>query len=175
MTSTTLTAEDPTGEQMLGTLAPRNFEDFYRARREQVFRGLALTLRDQHLAADATDEAMARAYQHWRSVSGYNNPEGWVYRVGLNWARSRMRKTTREVKGFRIDGQAAPEVLPADPDLAAALAELPVQQRAVVVLRFYFDWSTEQVAKALGVPRGTVKSRLSRALERLETHVEVSR
>ena len=59
--------------------------------------------------------------------------------------------------------------------LAAALEELPVQQRAVVVLRFYFDWSTEQVAKALGVPNGTVKSRLSRALERLESHVEVSR
>lgn len=173
MTSTTLTAED--SEQLLGTLAPRDFEDFYRARREQVFRGLALTLRDRDLAADATDEAMARAYQHWRTVSSYNNPEGWTYRVGLNWARSRMRKSKREVHGFRLDAKAAPEVSPPDPSLAAALEQLPLQQRAVVVLRFYFDWSTEQVAKALGVPKGTVKSRLSRALERLETHVEVSR
>lgn len=175
MTSTALSTEEPTGEQLLGTLAPREFEDFYRARREQVFRGLALTLRDRDLAADATDEAMARAYQHWRSVSGYNNPEGWTYRVGLNWARSRMRRTKREVRGFRIDDQAASEIVPADPSLAAALAQLPLQQRAVVVLRFYYDWSTEQVAKALGVPKGTVKSRLSRALERLESHVEVSR
>ena len=173
MTSTTLTAEEP--EQLLGTLAPREFEDFYRARREQVFRGLALTLRDRDLAADATDEAMARAYQHWRTVSSYNNPEGWTYRVGLNWARSRMRKTKREVRGFRLDATPAPEVKPADPNLAAALEHLPLQQRAVVVLRFYYDWSTEQVAKALGVPNGTVKSRLSRALERLETDVEVSR
>ena len=170
-----MTTEEPTAEQVIGTLAPRQFEDFYRSRREQVFRGLALTLRDRDLAADATDEAMARAYQHWRSVSGYNNPEGWVYRVGLNWARSRMRRTKREVRGFRLEESPAAEIAPADPMLAAALEGLPVEQRAVVVLRCYFDWSTEQVAKALGVPKGTVKSRLSRALEALESHVEVSR
>jgi RNA polymerase sigma-70 factor (ECF subfamily) len=170
-----VTTEEPTAEQVIGTLAPRQFEDFYRSRREQVFRGLALTLRDRDLAADATDEAMARAYQHWRSVSGYNNPEGWVYRVGLNWARSRMRRTKREVRGFRLEDRPAAELAPADPSLASALEQLPVQQRAVVVLRCYFDWSTEQVAKALGVPKGTVKSRLSRALEALESHVEVSR
>jgi len=162
-------------EPVVGTLAPRDFEDFYRARRVQVFRGLTLTLRDRDLAADATDEAMARVYQHWRSVSKYNNPEGWAYRVGLNWARSRMRRARREVRGFRLEDRPAPDPAVADPTIAAALEELPLQQRSVVVLRFYFDWSTEQVAKALGVPHGTVKSRLSRALERLENHVEVSR
>ena len=52
MTATAVTAEDPTAEQLLGTLAPREFEDFYRTRREQVFRGLALTLRDRDLAAE---------------------------------------------------------------------------------------------------------------------------
>jgi RNA polymerase sigma-70 factor (ECF subfamily) len=170
-----VTTEEPTAERIIGTLAPRDFEDFYRSRREQVFRGLTLTLRDRDLAADATDEAMARAYQHWRSVRSYSNPEGWVYRVGLNWARSRMRRTGREVRGFRLEDRPAPEFTPADPAMAAALEELPLQQRSVVVLRFYFDWSTERVAKALGVPHGTVKSRLSRALERLESHVEVSR
>jgi len=170
-----VTAEEPTAEQVIGTLAPREFEDFYRSRREQVFRGLTLTLRDRDLAADATDEAMARAYQRWRSVRNYNNPEGWVYRVGLNWARSRLRRTNREVRGFRLVDRSAEELAPADPTLAAALEDLPLQQRAVVVLRFYFDWSTEQVAKALGVPNGVVKSRLSRALERLESHVEVTR
>jgi RNA polymerase sigma-70 factor (ECF subfamily) len=172
MTSTAVTAEDTAAT--VGTLAPRDFEDFYRSRREQVFRGLTLTLRDQDLATDATDEAMARAYQHWRIVSSYNNPEGWAYRVGLNWARSRMRRRTREVRGFRLEDRPGREFVPADPAIAAALSELPLQQRAVVVLRFYFDWSTEQVAKALGVPAGTVKSRLARALERLESHAEVS-
>lgn len=155
-------------------LAPSQFEDFYRNRREQVFRGLALTLRDRDLAADATDEAMARAYQHWRSVKSYANPEGWAYRVGLNWARSRMRRSKREVSGFRIEDHAGPEVAPSDPNIAEALSVLPLNQRAVVVLRFYFDWSTEQVAKSLGIPNGTVKSRLSRALARLEQAPELT-
>ena len=172
MTSTAVTADEPNAT--IGTLAPREFEDFYRSRRDQVFRGLTLTLRDRDLAADATDEAMARAYQHWRSVSTYNNPEGWAYRVGLNWARSRMRRRKREVRGFRLEERPGHEVVPADPALAAALAQLPLQQRAVVVLRFYYDWSTEQVAKSLGIPTGTVKSRLARALERLESNAEVS-
>lgn len=170
MTTTAVTAE----QTSIGTLSPREFEDFYRARREQVFRGLTLTLRDRDLAADATDEAMARAYQHWRTVSGYANPEGWAYRVGLNWARSRMRKRTREVRGFRLEDRPGAELTPTDPALTEALADLPIQQRAVVVLRFYFDWSTDQVAKALGIPSGTVKSRLARALERLESTVEVA-
>ncbi len=172
---TVVTAEESTAEHAAGVLGPRDFEDFYRSRHEQVFRGLTLTLRDRDLAADATDEAMARAYQHWRSVSRYNNPEGWAYRVGLNWARSRLRRTKREVRGFRLDDKPATELVPADPMISAALEALPLAQRAVVVLRFYFDWPTDQVAKALGVPQGTVKSRLSRALTRLESHVEVTR
>lgn len=162
-------------QELAATLAPEAFEDFYRTRREQVFRGLAITLRDPDLAADATDEAMARAFQRWRTVRSYANPEGWAYRVGLNWARSRLRKSHREVGGFRLEDRPSSIPDPSDPGLTAALAQLPLQQRSVVVLRFYFDLSTEQVAKALGVPAGTVKSRLSRALERLEQSVEVTR
>lgn len=156
-------------------LSSAGFEDFYRAQAASVYRALSLALGDADLGREATDEAMARAYQHWRSVSRYNNPEGWAYRVGLNWARSRLRRTKREVRGFRLDDKPATELVPADPMISAALEALPLAQRAVVVLRFYFDWPTDQVAKALGVPQGTVKSRLSRALTRLESHVEVTR
>jgi RNA polymerase sigma-70 factor (ECF subfamily) len=60
----------------------------------------------------------------------------------------------------------------ADPAVAAAVALLPLDQRAVVVLRFYLDWSTEEVATALGIAEGTVKSRLHRALRRLETSLQ---
>lgn len=174
MTATVVSQDNSPPQEVSATLAPDAFEDFYRSRREQVFRGLAITLRDRELAADATDEAMARAYQRWRTVRSYANPEGWVYRVGLNWARSRLRKSRREIAGFRFDDRAGHTPVPSDPGLSAALAELPLQQRSVVVLRFYFDLSTEQVAKALGVPKGTVKSRLSRALERLGQSVEVT-
>ena len=168
-----MTDKHASAQPIVGTLAPREFEDFYRSRREQVYRGLALTLRDRDLAADATDEAMARAFQHWRSIRSYDNPEGWTYRVGLNWARSRLRRSKWEVRGFRVEDEPGPELVPADPLIAEALADLPLQLRAVIVLRIYFDWSTREVAEALGVPQGTVKSRLSRGLERLESTVQV--
>jgi RNA polymerase sigma-70 factor (ECF subfamily) len=57
---------------------------------------------------------------------------------------------------------------PIDPRVHNALRALDVDQRAVVVCRLLLDWSVEQTATALGIKPGTVKSRLSRALERLE-------
>jgi len=134
-----------------------------------VFRALALTLRDRALAAEATDEAMVRAYQRWPQVSGYANPGGWAYRVGLNWARSWQRKLRREVVEHDVDGHESAGVgvrLP-DPEVDAAVGALAVEQRAVLVLRLYLDWSVAEVAAALDLAEGTVKSRLARALDHL--------
>ncbi len=68
----------------------------------------------------------------------------------------------------------APAV-PDDHDLTVALARLSVTQRAVVVCRYLLDWSEEETAAALDIPVGTVKSRLSRALHTLATHLEATR
>ena len=149
------------------------FAEFYESERDGVYRALALTLRDPELAADATNEAMTRALGHWQKVRGYDRPAGWVYRVGLNWARSRLRKWRREVSG--ADRERAVEPALPDPDLARAVAALPLKQRAVVVLRFYADWPVSDVAKALRVAEGTVKSRLSRALDQLGRDLGVER
>jgi RNA polymerase sigma factor (sigma-70 family) len=62
--------------------------------------------------------------------------------------------------------------VPGDPDLATALSRLSVEHRSVVVCRFYLDWSVEETAAALGLPDGTVKSRLRRALDVLHRHLE---
>ena len=151
---------------------PRDFESFYRAHRDRIARALALTLGDVHNGAEAADEAMTRAFQRWRKVSGYHNPEGWVYKVGLNWARSGLRKRSREVLTVYLE-HSYEQPLP-DPSLDAALADLSVEHRSVVVCRYLLDWSVEQTSAALALPEGTIKSRLSRALERLETGVTVA-
>ncbi len=59
----------------------------------------------------------------------------------------------------------------ADPALDAALGELDVEQRSVVVLRYLLDWSVAETAAALEIAPGTVKSRLSRALHQLEVRL----
>jgi RNA polymerase sigma factor (sigma-70 family) len=142
------------------------FEAFYRARGDQVYRALTVTLGDAALAREATDEAMLRAYARWSVVRGYGNPTGWVYKVGLNWATSWWRKVRRE----RVGADLPPSAEQLDPAAIAArmaMAALPASYRAVVVCRILLDLSTADTALVLGVAEGTVKSRLSRALTAL--------
>lgn len=146
------------------------FEAFYRAESSGLHRALTVALGNADLAREATDEGFVRAYQHWRKISRYDNPAGWVYRVALNWARSRLRKTKREVITDDV-GSALASFGP-DTELLDAVSQLPLEFRSVVVLRYLMQWSTAEVAEALGVPSGTVKSRLSRALEQLRAALE---
>ena len=95
-----------------------------------------------------------------------------MYRVGLNWARSRRRRTIREISQNSAAGlrPVSPEsATHADPDvrILPALRRLSPDHRAVVVAKYYLDWSEQQIAVGLDIRPGTVKSRLSRALERL--------
>lgn len=149
-----------------------SFEEFYTRHRDPIGRALAITLRDDELAADALDEAMARAYQRWDQVSRLDNPACWVYRVGLNWARSVLRRLTRPGRAPRaFDVVSASAAF--DADLDRALRQLPVDQRAVVVCRFYIGYPEAETAEALGIRPGTAKSRLSRALDSLRSSTHI--
>lgn len=149
--------------------AADSFESFYAASADRVYRALAVTLGDPHLAREATDEAMARAFIRWRQVATADNPGGWVFRVGLNWATSWRRKLRRE-RALPEAGRGLPVVHPPEPDgtaAVAALTRLGVDARAVVVCRVLFGLSTAETAAVLHVAAGTVRSRLSRAMTAL--------
>ena len=145
------------------------FEDFYRDQRAAIGRALAITLRDTQLASEAVDEAMARAYQRWARVQGLDNPGGWVYRVGLNWSRSILRRALRPAPTWVTSGITVSDHGGLDPAIDRALAQLSVEQRAVVVCRLLIGYSEAQTATALGLRVGTVKSRLARATARLQS------
>lgn len=159
-----------------GHVTAAGFEDFYRAERGRLYRALSLTLRDPDLAGEAIDEAMVRAYQRWGRVRQYDRPAAWVYRVALNTAISSSRRLRRSVPVAEVaDRPGASDPQPADDQLARALAALPTKQRAVLVMRFHLDWSVEQIAATLGVPGGTVKSRLHRGVASLRAALEGER
>lgn len=142
------------------------FESFYRAQWQEVYRPLAVVLRDPDLAREATNEAMTRALDAWSTVNGMRNQAGWVYRVAHNWAIDQLRRGQRWPRlGRRSEPVWQPPV--PDPEVFRAVSSLPHDQRAVVVLRLVEDWSVDDVAAALDIRPGTVKSRLSRALDRL--------
>ncbi len=147
------------------------FATFYEEHYSTIARGLSITLGDQSWGREATDEAMTRAYDKWDEVAGYRNPQGWVYRVGLNYARSWHRRLNR-----KLPWTAEQVALPDTPDVALeeALRDLDIKYRSVVVCRYLLDWTTEQTAEALDLASGTVKSRLSVGLERLRNSLEES-
>lgn len=137
-------------------------------------RAMSLALGDVEFGRDATAEAFARALQRWKTVASFDNPSGWVFRVGLNWASSRRRRRRRDdVHRAAISTSAAvdhPDGLSGE--IVAALQELSPEHRTVVVTRYVLDWSEADVAEALDIPPGTVKSRASRALSRLAELLE---
>jgi len=152
-----------------------DFEAFWTAHRPSLARAIAATLGDAQLAGEAVDEAMARALQHWGRVRAMDHPTAWVFRVGVNWGRTRQRRVARsETAASGVDSVVASEsrnacdsVAMPEPSIGRALAALPHGQRAVVVCRLLLGWSERQTAVALRIPAGTVKSRLARALDSL--------
>lgn len=165
------TGEPPT---VFVSIVNIDFDRFYRDARPSVIRALTATLGSNELAIESTDEALARACQRWERIGRLDNPAGWVYRVGLNHARNRVRRTVRRLThptDVEVVSPAA-DVGVADPAIAEALRTLSVDHRAVVVCRFIIGWSEQQTADALAIRPGTVKSRLSRALIKLERRLD---
>lgn len=149
-------------------LRETDFASFYAEHYPPIARALSITLSDPGWGQEAADEAMTRAFDRWHDVSTYANPSGWVYRVGLNWGRSWHRRLNR-----RLPWAAEEVALPTPTDVAldAALKDLDIKYRSVVVCRYLLDWSTAQTAEALDLAEGTVKSRLSEGLQRLRSEL----
>lgn len=144
------------------------FESVFAAHRNELVRALSITLQDDALAAEAVDEAFTRALHRWGVVGAFDNPQAWIYRTARNWATSRFRRRSRDARYAHAVGQPASttDAMP-DPELTAALESLPIDQRNVLVLRYFLDWPIAAIADALEISPGTVKSRTSRALAEL--------
>lgn len=140
------------------------FEEFWHQEHSNLARALAVTIGDVPLAAEATDEAMARAFQHWDRVSTLDNPAGWTYRVGLNWSRSVLRRVHRRPPVWLVQPGSHHDAPTLDPSIDAALQRLSPAQRAVVVCRLLLNLSEQQTATLLRIRPGTVKSRLARSI-----------
>ena len=157
-----VTVSVPVPEAVGATTA--GFEAWYLREHPKVLAALTWVAGDPHLAADATDEAFARAYASWRKVEAMASPGGWVYRVALNVVRRRMRRAALERRKMEPPATVAEVV---DHEIWAVVRQLPERQRVAVVLRYLLDLPEKEVAMAMGVSRGTVASALAAARLRL--------
>ena len=158
----------------------RSFDDFYAATAPSTVRALQAMTGDLAEAQDVVQEAYARAWQRWPSVSRYDAPAAWVRTVAWRLAVSRARRAKVGLRKLRTLGP-APDVPAVDADrvaLVRALRAVPDAQRRAVVLHHVLGLSVAEVAAEVGAPEGTVKARLSRgrtALAALLSDEEPSR
>lgn len=150
----------------------QGFREFVQARGPALSRTAFLLCGNHVNAEELLQEALAKTARHWRRVVEGGNPEGYVRKVMVNqrntwWRRLGRREQTvaelPEKASIGDTGSAVTDRL----TLLRALAALPPRQRAVVVLRYYEDFSVVDVAIALGVSEGTVKSQSHAALTKL--------
>lgn len=153
-----------------------DLRDLYAASYSRLVGQVGAVCGDRHEAEEAVQDAFVRLMGSWQKVSRYDDPEAWVRHVALRQVSNRRRKTLNGLRAALRHGPPAdvPEPSGAAVDVERALAALPLQQRAVVVLhRLGLD--TDQIAGALVVPAGTVKSRLARARAALAPHLREDR
>jgi RNA polymerase sigma-70 factor, ECF subfamily len=148
----------------VGQYSDASFEEFFAASYGRLVGLLFAFLHDQAQAEDAVQDALASALLRWRSLRGYHDPEAWVRKVALRRAIDHHRRNTRQLRALLRLGPPAslPPVGAEHVDLVRALRKLPLAQREVLVLHYVAELAVEQVAAELGVPVGTVKSRLVR-------------
>jgi len=152
-----------------------DFTAFVTERAHALLKAAYALTGDQHAAQDLVQSAFAKAFLKWRKIS--DSPEPYVRRIIYHDFVSMWRNHRRK-----------PEVIVAEPpdrsddgeleDDAAirllmreALAALPPRQRAVIVLRYFEDFSVEETAAILACGKGTVASQASRALAKLREAV----
>lgn len=156
----------PVPEQLVPD-GPRVEDVFHVSYRRLVVQMYAV-IGDRAEAEDVVQEAFVRAVAAGSRFTGTANPEAWLRATAINLHRSRWRK----LRNFsRIKQRLAePEDVPGLDDridVIAALRTLPVEQREVLALHHLADLAVDDIADELGLPAGTVKSRLSRGRDAL--------
>jgi RNA polymerase sigma-70 factor (sigma-E family) len=141
------------------------FDEFF----DELFpRAQALALRivgNRGAAEDVAAEALTRAFVRWSRLRGLSYRDGWVLRVASNLAIDAVRR--RPVAASLSETNDTEDLSTLRIALASALHALPDRQRAVIALRYLSDLSEAEVATALGMAVGTVKSHTHRGLANL--------
>jgi RNA polymerase sigma-70 factor (ECF subfamily) len=153
-----------------------DLEALFRSHWPRAFRAAYLVVHDAAAAEDIAQEAFLAAV---RALDRFDRrrPFGpWLHRIVVNrsidWARARSLR--REVGDEALAVAEARSEAPrhaVSEDVTAALAALPPDQRAVIVMRYLLEYTPGEIARMLGLPRGTVNSRLRRGLDALQGRI----
>ena len=134
--------------------------------KKRLYRTALLYLGSESMALDAVDEAVYKGFCAYKKLRREEFFDTWMTRILINVCNTELRRRKKEVAVEELPETAAEEfdVLP----LREAVARLPKDLRAVVVLRYFTGLTVAETAEALNIPQGTAASRQRRALELLK-------
>jgi RNA polymerase sigma factor (sigma-70 family) len=138
-------------------------EAIYRRRHVEFLRVASAITGNVELGEEAVQEALVRALSRRSTFRGTGTLEAWLWKVVVNAARSAASRTPRPAAGGIDDAAAAPTTGEGEGAVRSCLAQLPERQRLALFLRYYADLDYAEIARALGVRRGTVSATLSQA------------
>jgi len=162
--------------QCLRAADPEACETIVRLHWESVYRQHWLLCHDEDLSADLTQETFVEAWKSVRGFRGESNIRTWLHTLAVRvWQRYQSKRlpqpmnvTALEVLADSHPGpEATAEQLVTQERVQAALQRLPDAQRESIVLFYHQEMKYEEIATAVGIPVGTVKSRLHEGLKRL--------
>lgn len=139
--------------------------ELYAACYSRLVRVVGAVAGDRDEAEEAVQEAFIRLIGRWGSVSRYDDPEAWLRKVAFGFLSNRRRKIGNGARALIRHGGGADSAPPPSGDrvdLERALQALPIAQRQVLVLVHVVGLGVDAAADELGIPVGTVKSRLAR-------------
>jgi RNA polymerase sigma-70 factor (sigma-E family) len=155
------------------------FRDYVTTRRRSLLRTAYLLTGNRADAEDLVQAALAKTYLAWDRIEDRGALDGYVRRAMINthiswWRRRRLEEYPTDI---------IPDQAVADPagtsdlydTVRRAVDRLPQRMRTAVVLRYFEDMTEAEIASALGVSLGTVKSTVSRAVAKLRIDAELSR
>lgn len=149
----------------------REFTEFVAQRTQSLLRAARALTGDEHAAEDLLQGALAKAFASWRRIHGDAEPyvRRILYHDHVSWWRRRGRRRETLMSDVPDRAQDGDRFAGADLRIAVreALLSLPPRQRAVLVLRFLEDLSTQETGRVLGCTTGTVTSQTNRALAQI--------
>jgi RNA polymerase sigma-70 factor (ECF subfamily) len=145
------------------------FDQFFRVMFPRAVTAAYRITSDRATAEDAALEALAKAHFRWSRIGSQPWRDLWVMRVAINEAIRRLPRSAEAVPDKGSSDLADEVVL--RQTLAAALAKLPRRQCEVIAMRYLLGFSETEVAAALNISHGTVKTHLRRGIARLRETV----
>lgn len=147
------------------------------ARIDDAFRLATFILRDPLAAEDAVQEAALLAWDRRTSLRDSQTVDGWFTRIVVNVCRDELRRRARRPRVVDLQPTLISDPAPSAPDaaLGPAIARLTTDEQALLALRFGREFTIPRIANHLGLPEGTVKSRLHSTLQHLRAALDAER